>query len=197
MLYNFCRRLARLVFFFCRWEIEGLENLPCEGPVIVASNHISNWDPILVGAALNRPVHFMAKEEIFRFPIARRFLSRCHAFPVKRHKADRQAIRKALEILGEGKLVGIFSEGSRSKTGELMKPHAGIAMLALKGQAQVVPVACIGTDRWFPCGWRKPLVIKIGEPVQYVEYYERRLSAQVLEQVSQDIMNKIQGLLSC
>ena len=78
-----------------------------------------------------------------------------------------------------------------------MKPHAGIAMLALKGQAQVVPVAWIGTDRWFPCGWRKPLVIKIGEPVQYVEYYERRLSAQVLEQVSQDIMNKIQGLLSC
>lgn len=195
MLYRFLRFLARLLFIFCHWKVQGRENLPREGPVIVAANHISNWDPIAVASALSRPVHFMAKEELFEHQVLSRLLTAINAFPVKRGSPDRKAIRNALSVLAQGEVLGIFPEGSRSKTGELAKPYPGIAMLALKARVPVIPVACIGTDRFLPWGWRKPFIIRIGKPLQYGEYYDTRLSTQVMETVSQDIMNKIYELL--
>lgn len=183
-------------FFLCRWRVEGIENVPASGPVIIAANHVSNWDPVAVGAALTRTVHFMAKEEMFENQVLAKFFTAIHAFPVKRGAPDRKAIRRALELLGEGQVVGMFPEGTRSKTGELRKPQPGVAMIALKARAQIVPVACIGTRGLVPCGWRRPFIIRIGKPVEYGEYYGSRLSTQVIEDVSQDIMKRIQELLN-
>jgi len=196
MLYRFLRWLSRCFFFLCGWKVEGIENVPATGPLIIAANHVSNWDPVAVGAALTRTVYFMAKEEMFENQILAKFFSAIHAFPVKRGTPDRKAIRKALELLSKGQVVGMFPEGTRSKTGELRKPQPGVAMIALKAKAQVVPVACIGTRGLVPCGWRRPFVIRIGKPVEYREYYDSKLSTQVIEEVSLDIMKRIQELLN-
>ena len=197
MFYPFAR--AIFWFFFrvlWRWKIEGLEKFPSEGPVIVVANHISVWDPIVIGTALPRPVYFMAKEELFRFPIFRNLLLRLHAFPVKRGQPDRSAIRRALEVLDSGQVLGVFPEGSRSKTGELQKPLPGVAMIALKARVPVIPVACIETDRILKKGsWFKSFKVRIGEPVEYSEYYEQRLNTINLEIVSQRIMEQISWLL--
>lgn len=195
MLYRFLRWLSRCLFFVARWKVEGVENVPPSGPVIIAANHVSNWDPVVVGAAAPRTVCFMAKEEMFENQVLAKFFTAIHAFPVKRGSPDRKAIRRALELLAEGQVVGMFPEGTRSKTGELMKPQPGVAMIALKARARVVPAACIGTRGLVPCGWKKPFVVRFGRPVEYQEYYDCRLSTQVIERVSQDIMQRIQELL--
>ncbi|MCR4399974.1 MAG: lysophospholipid acyltransferase family protein [Syntrophomonadaceae bacterium] len=185
-----------MLLWLFRWRVEGEEHIPRTGPVILAANHLSNWDPILVGAACSRPVHFMAKEEMFRSRWLAWLLTRIHAFPVRRGSADRRALRTALDRLAQGEVLGIFPEGTRSKTGELARPQPGIAMLALRSGAPVVPVACIGSDRVLPLGWKRPLLVRVGEPICYEELYGTRLSAPLMETVSQDIMEHVRRLIS-
>ncbi|NLC06928.1 MAG: 1-acyl-sn-glycerol-3-phosphate acyltransferase [Syntrophomonadaceae bacterium] len=197
MLYPFARGLFRGIFrVLWRWKISGLDNFPVKGPVVVVSNHVSNWDPIVIGTALPRPVHFMAKEELFRYPLLGNLLIRLNAFPVKRGQPDRSAIRRALEILGAGGVLGLFPEGSRSKTGELLKPQPGVAMIALKAKVPVLPVACVGTDKMGKKGsFFQSFEVRIGKPIEYIEYYEQKLSTKNLEIISQDIMEQIALLL--
>jgi len=197
MLYPFARGLFRGIFrVLWRWKISGLDNFPVKGPVVVVSNHVSNWDPIVIGTALPRPVHFMAKEELFHYPLFGNLLIRLNAFPVKRGQPDRSAIRRALEILGAGGVLGLFPEGSRSKTGELLKPQPGVAMIALKAKVPVLPVACVGTDKMGKKGsFFRSFEVRIGKPIEYIEYYEQRLSTKNLEIISQDIMEQIALLL--
>lgn len=142
MLYWSGRFFFRLFYtLWCRIQVRGAENLPSEGGVIVASNHVSYLDPPFVGAFLSRKVHFMAKKELFAFPPIGALLRKVGSFSVDRDRADRQAIKMALSILGGGGLVGIFPEGSRSKTGELQEGALGIAFLAAKAQVPVLPAA--------------------------------------------------------
>ncbi|NPV26317.1 MAG: 1-acyl-sn-glycerol-3-phosphate acyltransferase [Firmicutes bacterium] len=197
MLYAILRQILRWFFrLCCRWRVEGLENVPPQGPVVVVSNHVSWWDPVVVGCALNRPVHFMAKEELFQIPVFGSLLVRLNAFPVKRGQPDRQAIRHALQILEDGKILGLFPEGTRSKTGELQKPHPGAAMIALKARAPIVPVACIETQRLFAKGWFHPFTVRIGKPLVYSDYFEQKLTTKTLEVVSQEIMDEIGALFA-
>jgi 1-acyl-sn-glycerol-3-phosphate acyltransferase len=197
MLYPFFRIIFRVIFrVLWRWKIKGLENFPLLGPVIVVSNHVSLADPILIGAALPRRVCFMAKEELFRYPVFGNLLVRLHAFPVKRGQPDRAAIRKAFEVLESGKVLGLFPEGSRSKTGEMLKPQPGVAMIALKAKVLIIPVACVGTKDMCQKGtWFKPIEIRIGLPIEYTEYYEQKINTKNLEVVSQNIMEQIAALM--
>ena len=197
MLYPFLRIFFRGVFRVgWRWKVKGLENFPMQGPVIVVSNHVSLADPIALGAALPRQIFFMAKEELFQYPVLGNIFERLGAFPVRRGQADRNAIRRALEVLEEGNVLGLFPEGSRSKTGELLKPQPGVAMIALKARVPVVPVACRGTERILKKGtWFKTFEVQIGKPIEYSAYYEQRLNTKSLEIVSQDIMEQIALLL--
>jgi 1-acyl-sn-glycerol-3-phosphate acyltransferase len=118
------------------------------------------------------------------------------SFPVKRGQADRAAIRRALQILEEGKVLGLFPEGTRSKTGELQKPHPGAAMIALKGQAPIVPVACLGTQRIFSKGWFHSFTVRFGKPMVYNQYFEQKLTTKTMELVSQEIMDEIGSLFA-
>ena len=182
MLYPFLRKLFRGVFRVgWRWKVKGLENFPMQGPVIVVSNHVSLADPIALGAALPRPIFFMAKEELFQYPVLGNICERLGAFPVRRGQADRNAIRRALELLEEGNVLGLFPEGSRSKTGELLKPQPGVAMIALKARVPVVPVACRGTERNLKKGsWFKTFEVQIGKQIEYSAYYKQRLNTKSL-----------------
>ncbi|SHH10834.1 1-acyl-sn-glycerol-3-phosphate acyltransferase [Thermosyntropha lipolytica DSM 11003] len=196
MFYRLAWLIMRLFFTLLGLKIEGTDKLPAKGAAIIVSNHVSNWDPIVVGIAFKRPVYFMAKAELFQNKLGRAFFTALNAFPVKRGSADRGAIRKAISILEEGKVLGIFPEGTRNKTGASMEAQNGAAMLALKTGAPVIPVACIGTKSLLPWGWKKPLVLRVGNPIYLEEFKGQKINSALLNQVSERIMQEIEALLS-
>lgn len=170
-----------------RFEVAGAENVPSEGGVIVCSNHIDNLDPPAVGITCPRPVSFMAKEELFKLPLLKSILPKLEAFPVRRGMSDREALRKGLGILKEGKVLGLFPEGTRSKDGKLGKGLAGVGFFALRSEAAVVPCAVIGPYRKF-----KKVQVVYGEPIDLTTYKQERASAEVVTDV---IMSKIAELI--
>lgn len=169
-----------------RIKVIGLEHFPKDEGVLLCTNHIDNLDPPVVGLTSPRPVHFMAKEELFQKPILKTILPNVNAFPVKRGLSDRQAIRKALELLRSGQVVGMFPEGTRSKNGELGKGLTGAGFFALKGNALVMPCAIIGPYKPF-----KQLKVVYGKPIDMTPYRERKASA---EEATEVIMAAIQEL---
>jgi len=171
-----------------RWEVHGLANLPVQGGLVIVSNHTSYWDPIVVGCAMNRRVNYMAKEELFHIPVFRNIITAMAAFPIKRNQSDRAAIRKALQFLNEGQIVGVFPEGTRNATGELLAPQLGAAMLALKAGVPILPVGLIGTR-----GIIRKIRVNIGEPVVYQT--SNKYTREDLEKVSETVMEKVNCLL--
>ncbi len=160
MLYSVARLiLGAVVRLLFRVTIKGASNVPSEGPVVVCVNHIAWWDPVLVAIAVNRPVHFMAKKELFHYPVLSYLFRKVYAFPVNRGKPDLGAVKAALGILREGHVLGVFPEGTRQKDRErLGEMHAGAALFALRTGAPVVPAAIRGTYRI-----GKPVVLVFGE----------------------------------
>ncbi|HCF50136.1 MAG TPA: 1-acyl-sn-glycerol-3-phosphate acyltransferase [Syntrophomonas sp.] len=195
MFYALIRGFLKIFLLILGLKVEGLHNLPKKGPVIVAANHVSNWDPILVGVALSRPVHFMAKAELFQNVLLRAICRGLNAFPVQRGAADRNAIRQALEMLEAGEILGIFPEGARRKVVAQTSIQPGVAMLAMKSRAAVVPVAITGTEGWFPCGWFRPLKVRVGHPLDLTAYYHEKYSSALLGKMSEEIMAQINILL--
>ncbi|WP_243386492.1 lysophospholipid acyltransferase family protein [Bacillus kexueae] len=186
--YQFAKSVVYAVFKpLYRLEIKGREHFPKDGAVLLCSNHIDNFDPPTVGITSPRPVHFMAKEELFRVPIIKNLIPGLGAFPVKRGLADRDAIRKGLKVLKEGEVLGLFPEGTRSKTGELGKGLQGAGFFALKSNAHVVPCAIIGPYKPF-----KKVKVVYGKPIDFTSHREEKISA---EQATEIIMNEIRLLL--
>ena len=125
-----------------RYKVIGSKNMPKQGGVILACNHLSFSDPVLLGLAQKRRLFFMAKSELFRNKFASFIIRRLGAFPVERGAGDGKAIKTGEEILCEGNVMTIFLEGGRTKTGELMRPRSGCALVAQQTMLPVVP-ACI------------------------------------------------------
>jgi 1-acyl-sn-glycerol-3-phosphate acyltransferase len=170
LLYWICRFLIRtFATILFRWRIVGVDNLPAEGGVIFAANHSSLIDPLLVGSAVKRQVHYMAKDELFRTRFGAAFLRGLGAFPVRRGEADRQSLRESLRILGAGGVLGIFPEGTRSADGQFGKAQSGIAFLAKRSGAPVVPAAIVGSRKILRKGSILPhlarVEIRIGKPI--------------------------------
>ncbi|UFJ42805.1 1-acyl-sn-glycerol-3-phosphate acyltransferase [Brevibacillus humidisoli] len=189
--YILFRTFFRWLFsVFYRWQVIGAEHIPKKGPVILCANHISNLDPPLLGSGIERQVHFMAKEELFRIPILSFLITQFGAFPVRRGAGDRAAIRATLEVLQQGKILGIFPEGSRSKTGQLKPGQPGAAMFALRSEAQVVPVAIIGPFRLF-----RPVKIVYGQPIDLSRFRQGKSNSNTLREVTELIMQQIQQLI--
>lgn len=186
--YTFAKSVVSFIFKpLYRIEAIGAENFPKEGGVLLCSNHISNFDPIVVGIMIKRDVYYMAKEELFDLPLFGKIVEMCRAFPVKRGMSDREALRKGLKVLKEGHVLGLFPEGTRSKTGELGKGLAGAGFFALKSDAAVVPCAVIGPYKSF-----RKLKMVYGKPIDMVELRKTRASA---EQVTELIMSEIHKLI--
>ncbi|NEU31116.1 1-acyl-sn-glycerol-3-phosphate acyltransferase [bacterium LRH843] len=154
-------------------EIVGKENIPDEGGVILCCNHLSNFDPPLLGAYIKRPVHYMAKQELFEKPILKTILPKVHAFPVRRGMSDKRMLRTTMDLLREGKMIGLFPEGTRSKDGTLGKGLAGAGFFALRTEATVIPCAIIGPYKRF-----KKLKLVYGEPIDFSELRENKASAE-------------------
>lgn len=154
------------------WRVSGAERIPGDGPLVMVSNHVNYIDPLALGAVSPRTLHFMAKKELFAYPLFGALLRRLGAFPVRRGAADRKAIRKALGLLSEGRVVAMFPEGTRSKTGELMELQRGAALLALKSGAPVQPLIILGAFEAM-AGGRKvprrgvPFEVRVGHPLYF------------------------------
>ncbi|MGE8204347.1 lysophospholipid acyltransferase family protein [Heyndrickxia sp. NPDC080065] len=186
--YSFAKVVVWRIFKpLYRIQIIGVEHFPKNGGVLLCANHIDNLDPPVVGITAPRPVVFMGKEELFKKPIIKTLMKKLNVFPVKRGAGDREALRIGMKVLKENQVLGLFPEGTRSKTGELGKGLAGAGFFALRTDAEVVPCAIIGPYKPF-----KKLKVVYGEPINMKELREKKASANDVTDV---IMGQIQILI--
>lgn len=170
------------------------ENLPSSGRVIVCCNHLSMKDPILLTAISNqRQIHYMSKAELFKNRLLGFILRALGAFPVNRGKGDTQAINTAARLLEQEQIVGIFIEGTRSKTGELLQPKSGTAVLAHSSTAPILPVCITGKGRNAPRLFHR-VVISCGELITPEELGIAEASASEYRRASRYVMQKIAAL---
>ncbi len=194
--------LLRMVF---RPRAEGVENVPLEGPAILASNHLSYADWLFMPLTLPRRVTFVAKEEYFTSPglkgwLQRTFFSGAGQVPIDRSGADAAAgaLLTAKRVLDQGDLFGIYPEGTRSHDGRLYRGRTGVARIALETRVPVVPVAVLGTDVVAPPGkkfgsWTRP-VVRFGSPLDFSRYEGLESDRFILRSVTDEIMYEIMRL---
>lgn len=148
-------------------RVTGGEHLRSRESFIVASNHLSNGDPLVVGCALDREIWFLAKKELFRNPLFAGLIRAYHAIPVDREEIERRTMKRLFDLLGAGRSVLMFPEGTRSKTGELGELKPGLGFVAVKSGASVVPVSVSGTNHLLEClARRRKLLVRIGPPIR-------------------------------
>jgi 1-acyl-sn-glycerol-3-phosphate acyltransferase len=170
--YRFCRFLFRVYFrLYHRGRIYNAERLPAKGAFILAGNHVSFLDPPFFGLACRRPAYYLARDTLFRNPLANWILRSWHCVPISRDRGDIGAMRAVLRMLGEGKAVLMFPEGTRSPDGQLQEPRAGTGMIVARAKIPIVPMRIFGTARALPRGTSIPrparVTIKFGEPFVY------------------------------
>lgn len=194
--------LLRVLF---RPWVEGLEHLPTNGPAILASNHISFSDSIFLPLVCDRPITFLAKSDYFNGTGVKGFLTKLFMkgagqVPVDRSggRASEAALRTGLRILGEGSLLGIYPEGTRSPNGKLYRGKTGVARMALEANCVVIPVAMIGTYEIQPPGQLRPSIrrvgIRIGAPLDFSRYEGMSSDRFVLRSMTDEIMYELMSL---
>jgi 1-acyl-sn-glycerol-3-phosphate acyltransferase len=188
-----------------RPRIEGAENVPLEGPAILASNHLSYADWLFMPLTLPRRVTFVAKAEYFTTPgikgwFQRKFFAGAGQVPIDRSSGSAAdgALSSARKILEQGELFGIYPEGTRSHDGRLYRGKTGVARLALETQVPVIPVAVVGTDVVAPPGkkfgrFTRPLV-RFGTPLDFSRYDGMAGDRYILRSVTDEIMYEIMRL---
>lgn len=192
MIYSIAKIILKVLFAIgLRMRVEGAENIPAEGPLVIASNHLSLLDPPVIGVASTRKVHFMAKQELF-VPILGDLYKILGAFPVRRGGADRAAIKHGIDILKNNQVLAIFPEGTRSKTGKLGKAEPGALMMASKALATIVPCCVVGTDfRRQGKIWPK-VTVRFGKPIYFPA--DAVVNKEFLHDMTEDLMQHIAKL---
>ncbi len=193
MFYNFCRGVVNFIFHIIfKITVLGKENIPEEkGGYIIASNHVSNCDPPMVGIVFKGKYTFMAKDELFHInPIFTWLIKKLGAFPVKRGSKDASGIDTALESLKNGRVFVIFPEGTRSKTGELGKPKSGVSLIAARAKAPVVPVYVGYGKKKF----RRNVVVSVGKPLSEENFDVDIEDKRAVHRISRLIMDEIAKL---
>jgi len=151
----------------CRLKLTGTENIPMEGGVIIASNHIAGADPFLLGSTVPRELWFMAKKELFEVPIQGPLIARVNAFPVDRFGFDIEVIKTSISLLKEGKPLIMFPEGTRSKDGVIREGKIGVGMLARKAGVPIVPTYIENTRKaWWNLFKGKRMITRFGEVIE-------------------------------
>ena len=157
------RNLFKLIM---ELRVEGLENFPLSGPLVLAANHLTNFDVLPMQFSVPRPIFFMGKSSLFKIPLLELAYRELGAFPVNRGEKDEWALRHAAKILTHGEVLGMFPEGKRSQGKGLVVAKTGTARLALDANCPIVPMAVIGTDNFFNHFPRRTVVtIRLLPPV--------------------------------
>ncbi len=190
MLYKILRYIGIPIIYLLFFpKIIGRKNTKIKGKAIIISNHISMWDPLFISVIFSRQVYWMGKIELFKNVFARFFFHIVKAFPVRRGEGDLPAIRHAFKLLRDGKLFGIFPEGTRIKTGELARFEPGTSMIALKNDAPIIPLYIKGKYKKF-----RRMKMIIGEPIRLADYVGSKTDIATVEAASRFLENKIKDL---
>ncbi|MDO9555817.1 MAG: lysophospholipid acyltransferase family protein, partial [Atribacterota bacterium] len=168
MFYSIVRIISWILLkIFWQMKVEGFENIPKKGAVIIASNHVSYLDPAVLVASLNRKIYFITKKEVFKNTFISFILKNMNAFSVDRENVDILAFKKAINILREEKVLGIFPEGTRSSNGELQELKLGTIKIAMKTGVPILPAGIIGTHKIYPRSIKFPILFRHKITVKY------------------------------
>lgn len=190
MLYYLLKIIGGPVFYLLFFpKIIGKRHTRIKGKGIVICNHKSYWDPLFITVIYRRQIYWMGKIELFKNKLIRAFFLAVKAFPVRRGEGDLPAIRHAFRLLRDGKLFGIFPEGTRVKTGELRRFEPGTAMIALKNDAPVIPMYIKGDYKLF-----RRMKMVIGEPVHLSDYVGKKTDPQTVTAATEFLENKLKDL---
>ena len=178
------------------WEVRGRQHVPRKGGLLVASNHISFWDPPLIGSALPREMFFLAKEELFRTPVLGPLIRSVNAIPIRRGVADLSGMSRAMDTIRNGKALLMFPEGSRMRDGELHPGRPGVGLLAVSADVPILPCYISGSNRPRRWWWRGTRVrISFGPPRHWKDLIDPETDLTVgralYQSVSEGVMREI------
>lgn len=186
--YDAAKLSLGVLFRFWRMRVFGANNVPPAGPVIVACNHVSYFDPPLLGTACPRRIRYMAKAELFNMPVLGPAITAFGAYPVDRHGTPMAAVRRSVEVLRRGEVIGIFPEGTRNLDGTV-RAREGVALLASLGKSPVVPAAVAGTGE---AGRFRRFEVFFGPPLTLPE--GRKATREELANFTEQVMRAIREL---
>lgn len=194
--HSFFKLLFDMVF---QRKVVGHENIPQNGPALICANHQSFIDPPLVGSSTKRPIHYMARHDLFTVPVLGWFIARVNAFPVKRSGGgDTAAFKNIFRLLAEKEIVLLFPEGTRSRNGDLQKPLPGAGLIVYQAKVPVIPCYVHGSREVLPRGSKflhfHPLIVTFGKPIDFSAYYQREKSKDLYREMSAKIMSEIAAL---
>ncbi|MBU5426621.1 1-acyl-sn-glycerol-3-phosphate acyltransferase [Tissierella pigra] len=185
--YTVVKAAAGLVFrLIYRIEVHGKENIPTDGKLVLCSNHIHNFDPIILSIVFPRQIFWMAKKQIFENKILSYLFKNLGAFPVDREESDLSAIKNSLKVLKKEGVLGIFPEGTRVKEFNLKNAKPGISLISIKAHSMVLPVYIEGDYRIF-----SKIKVYFGKPIDFSKYYNGKLSTDEYRLLSQEILQSI------
>ncbi len=195
-----CFRTVFKLYF--GWRVYNPERVPLEGPVILASNHASFLDPPLVGAGLKRGINYLARENLFRFPVMGWVLRNWQVVPVDREGGGARGLKAILDRLLDGGAIILFPEGTRTRDGKLQPARSGIGLTVIKSDAPLVPVRVFGTFEAYGRQMRFPrprrVAVKYGQPMRFEQLRaEARVCAKPrLKEIYQQVADEILGAIA-
>ena len=197
-IYHGGRYFTRVILFlFTNWRVLGSEQIPDEGPLLVAANHLNLADPPIMGCSINRQAMFMAKEELFQSWIKRYIVRNYGAFPVRRGGMNREALRFAEKWFDRGKVLIVFPEGRRSMEAQMVDAFSGSALIAVRNRVPILPVGIYGTEKITGLTWwlRRPrITVNIGRPFN-LPSVNGKITKEQLAEFTHSIMARIAELL--
>lgn len=195
-LYWRIRLFLSIIFrAFLGVKVHGKKWFPKTGRVILAVNHVSGYDPFIVGTFSPRELYFLAKEELFRFPPLGKLLKKLNAIPLQREGGDRRAIQTAFHILKTEHPLLLFPEGTRSRNGKFQKVKGGVGMLAWRSGSNILPVHLSGTFRLFPNLLRRRIRVTFGQPIKIDRFRSLQLPMkEIYRRISEEAMTRIKEL---
>ena len=203
MIYWLTKLISVPFSMFLLKEVKGLGNLPKEGGFILASNHCSHLDPVIIPSLFiknfKRKVHYLAKEELFEPWILNKVLQAAEILPIDTTGKNKEALKEALKALKEEKIIAIFPEGGRSRTGEIQKGKTGIARLALWAKVPVVPIGITGSYDVWPSHkkifkLKKLIKLNIGKPIYFNKDYNKKITKKLLTDITRKVMKEVAKL---
>ena len=203
MLYQITKIILVPFSMFLIKDIKGLDKVPKKGAFILASNHSSYLDPIIIPVIFvkyfKRKVHYLGKKELFKTWVGKKIHNTLGTIPIDRGGGD-NALEKAIDTLKAGKIMGIFPEGGRTRTGKLNKGKTGVARLALWAKVPVVPIGIKGSYEIWPVHqkifkFKKRIYINIGKPIYFSKYYNKKITKRLLREATTIVMKQIANLL--